>query len=309
MPAPAPPVTSFLFSPPSLPTTADNAHMLKLGHAVVATIASSVLAAAAIAQEPDDRAAPNAPGLLRGPTVPEKVVRSLVTIDAAGNFIPLPMRPEEAAIEMAALDPVRRDEAQAVITARRTAVGMLLVENIDLVKEGTDAIMSGDDERARAIYQELHGHFDPERTRAPLLADFEPILTPAELGEVTQLVDEYWDAWLAWELRGAPDAPDITDSALEQTEQQLAFRLFQREVGEAYDWALRPFRQRLETLYAITEPDPEQRKAMREAIIDYIRASQLEPTPEQRREVTDRIYDLLDEQQRRRLFEHALWRS
>jgi len=272
---------------------------------LTAALLVAIVAGSVCAQDGDEMTPGVDPDLLRGPTVPQAVVQSLVNVDAAGNFVPLPVRPEEAAIEMATLDPMHRDEAQAAIAARRTVVGMLLVENIDLVKEGTDAIMSGDRERAQAIYRDLYVQFDPTLARDPLLRDFTDILSPAELAEVTRLVDEYWGAWLAWELR---NAGDVNDETRAKREQALAFQLFQQEVGEAYDWALRPFRQKLDTLYAITEPNPEQRAAMREIIIDYIRASQLEPTPEQRREVTDRMYDLLDEVQRKRLFEHALWR-
>jgi hypothetical protein len=258
----------------------------------------------AIVVEPPPSTGPD-DDLLRGPSVPDRSVRTLVRFDADGRFIALRERPEEAALGLMLLEPQRRERARDVAESRRISLGMLLVDNIDLVREGTDAIAAGERAKTRQIYRDLHTRFDPEGTRDPLLKPFADILSPAELDDLRRLVDEYWSAWIDWEMR---DAADRTDEARKRIERRLAFTLFQQEVGEAYTWSLRPFRTRLETLYEITQPTPEQRAALREAVIDHIRESRLKPTPEQQRRVADRIYSILDEDQRRRLFEHLLWK-
>jgi hypothetical protein len=248
----------------------------------------------------------DAPGgdLLRGPTVPEPRVRTLVNVDAAGNLVRLQERPEEAALGLLVLEPERREQAREKASARRLALGMLLVENIDLVRDATDARAAGENETARAVYRKIYDQFDPDHARDPLLDDFAEVLTPAQIDEMKRLVDEYWSAWLQREMRN--DRDDA--GARERTERRLAFTLFQQELGEAYNWSLRPFRYKLEALYEITEPTEEQRTHLRDAVLDYIRNSRLEPTPEQRRQVTERIHAILDEEQRLRLFEHVITR-
>jgi hypothetical protein len=249
--------------------------------------------------------APALDDLLRGPTVPDTTTRTLVITDANGSFVPLQERPEEVALERALVDPDRRHRAREAIAARATALGLMLVEKIDRVKEATDAIRSEDRDTAQAIYRELHAHFDADRMRDPLMDDFDEILSPSEAGEVTRLVDEYWDAWIEWELRNV-EVPG--PAARERTERRLAFVVFQRELREAYNWTLRPFQSRLELLYEVAKPDDEQRAEIRMAIIDHIREARLEATPEQRRRTADRIYSILSSEQRRALFEHVLWR-
>ncbi len=243
--------------------------------------------------------------LLRGPTVPESAIRSLVDFDARGEFIRVEGRPEVAAVAVATLAPEHRELVRLAIADREQLLGLFLVDHVDLVKEATDAIKAGDLERVEAIYRDAYDLFDSDHDRDPLLPRFAELLTPQEYQQVARLVDEYWQAWIDWELRGDNDPPD---QVREQTEQRLSFLLFREELGQAYRWSLGPFREKLETLYDVTQATPTQRAAIREAIIDYIRESRLSPTVDQQRSTADRIYSVLEEEQRRRLFERSLWR-
>lgn len=242
--------------------------------------------------------------LLRGPTVPDNVVQTLVNIDMGGKFIPLQGRPEEAALQLVFIDPEHQEGAHEVAQARRIATGMLLVDNIDVVKEASDAIRAGKKDKAQAVYRQLHDQFNPDHVRDPLLDAWKDVLSEQEVHQIQQLVDEYWDACIEWELR---NARDHSDTVRKKTQRRLSFQLFKREIGEAYNWSLRPTQQRLESIYQATEPTEEQRAAIREVMIDYIRQSRLRPTPEQRQTAAARIYDLLDEKQRLKLFAQALW--
>jgi len=242
--------------------------------------------------------------LLRGPTVPDDLVQTLVNIDMAGKFIPLQVRPEEAALGLVLIDQEHREGAHEVAQARRLAIGMLLVDNIDVVKEASDAIRAGEKDKAQAVYRQLHDQFNPDHVRDPLLDAWKDVLSEQEVRQIQQLVDEYWDACIKWELRNAHDP---SDTARKKTQRRLSFQLFRREIGEAYNWSLRPIQQRLESIYQATEPTEEQRSAIRDVMIDYIRESLLRPTPEQRQTAAARIYDLLNEKQRLKLFEQALW--
>ncbi len=243
--------------------------------------------------------------LLRGPTVADDATRTLINVDMGGNFVRVQGRPEEAALGLVIVDPDRREQAQAAAASRGTSIGMMLIDNIDLVKEASDAVRAGENRTVQRIYREIYSRFDPDQIRDPLLADFAQALSAEEQQQVVAMVDDYWDAWIDWELRNRTDP---NDEMRARTEQRLAFSIFQREIGEAYNWALRPFQQRMEALYEMVEPTEEQRSAIRDAMIEYIREARLAPTPEQRRKTADEIYLLFTEEQHQRLFERMLWR-
>ena len=114
---------------------------------------------------------PEDEGFLRGPTVSDSAPRTLVNIDVQGRFVALPGRPEVAAVELVIIDAQSRERAREVAAARVTALGMFLVDHIDLVREATDALRSGEEARAREIYRKVYDQFDPDQDRSPLLED------------------------------------------------------------------------------------------------------------------------------------------
>ena len=243
--------------------------------------------------------------LLRGPTVSEAAQRTLVRTDAMGRLVQLEQRPEVAALGLLVIDPVHRDQARQIIENRQTDLGMMLVDQIDVVRDITDAMRSGNQDDAARRSRELYDMFEPEHRRAPLLELLSEILPDDAAAELKRLVDEYWDSRVDWELRNAPDADEDDRQSVAE---RLAFSMFQHEMRAAYEWTLRPYHNRLQTIYEITEATEEQRAVIRAAIIDYVRESRLQPTAEQRRAVTQRIYDVLNEQQRLRLFEQVVLR-
>ncbi len=242
--------------------------------------------------------------LLRGPAVPDKAMQTLINTDMGGKFIPIQGRPANAALELIIVDPERRASARQMAQERRVATGMLLVENIDLVKEASDANRAGDNKKSRDSYIELYKIYNPENVRDPLLNAWQDILSEKEFKQIKQMVDEYWEALINWEMRNTKNR---TDEVRTQTERRLSFQLFQREIGEAFTWSLRPTQQRLESIYQAVEPTEELRQAIREVMIDFIREAKLNPTAEQRQTAATRIYELLDEEQRLKLFSQALW--
>jgi len=156
------------------------------------------------------------------------------------------------------------------------------------------------------------------------------------------MLDEYWSAWIAAEARaehrrgdrGADaaraddadqvdqDKPDgmmdevargataerlaVSDAQRDRIQARLVEQLFNEEVRRAYERVIQPLRQKMERVYQVTEPSPEQREAIRAALIDYIRDGRLRPNEEQRRRLVERIYEVLNEDQRLKLFEAAL---
>jgi len=249
---------------------------------------TAILAGPALAQQTDP---------LRGPNVPEQAVRTIVRHDVKGNFLPVEGRPENAAVSALGLDAEALEKARDQVMQRAVKLNIFLIDRIDEVKDITDATQKGDRKRAQELLKSLQEQFDHGTPRDPAAADL--TLTPEQTAELKRLLDEYWGTWIDWEMRRARDR---SPAARQAKQDELAFRLFQREVQEAYDRTLKPYRDRIETLYAALEPTEEQKAAIREAVIEYIRTARLSPTQQQREDLVKKIYGLLDEQRRAKLF-------
>jgi hypothetical protein len=255
-----------------------------------------ITGAPAAAQEQDQPSPP----ALRGPTVPKQVASTIVRRDAKGNLQRVEGRPEEAALVALDLDEATRQRARDVVLARAMTIGGLLVDNIDLVRQRADDLEAGRRDQAAQALEKLYQKSNPEARRSPLLEDLRPVLSPERHTELTRLVDDYWTTLIDWELRRARDK---SEKARLETERRLALGLFQEEVRRAYEGTLQPYRQRMDEIFRVVDPTPEQRTAIRSLIIEHIRESRLKPTAEQRRRLLGDIYRSLDAERQAKLFD------
>ena len=237
---------------------------------------------------------------LRGPDVPDARTTTLVQRSMTGRLERLRVRPEIAAIQALRLDPATADRAREIIDERTRNITMMLVDDIEIVGEITAKTGSGDEDGARALFNELWEQFDRGTPRAPLLDPLSEVLDADQQAVLRGLVDEYWDAWIDWELRNNKNREKAATK--KRAEQRLAMRLFEREVREAYDASLKRYQQSLDGIYAAIDPTDEQRTQIREIIIDHIKATRLRATPAERRDVNMTIYRLLDDDRKERLF-------
>lgn len=254
----------------------------------------------AVAPVPPAKPAEEPP--LGGPKVPDDALHTLVHSDMQGRFQKVEGRPEAAALGQMSIDPDRRRKAQEVVDGRAEALRQNLIDNIDLIKESTDATKAGDKATVQKLSRELYERFNaaPTPTRDPLLAPLSAVLSPEECAALKKLVDEYWSAWIDAEQRNAPKQPR------EAIQKRLDFEVFQAELSPAYQYTLRPFQQKLERVYQVVDPTPEQRAAIRTAVIAYIKEARLKPSEEQRRQLARAVYAALDEDRRIKLLAAAL---
>jgi hypothetical protein len=236
---------------------------------------------------------------LRGPSVPDQQTETLVNRTMTGRFVPLEVRPEAAAIQELGLDEATLERAKAVIDERSFAVTMHLVDELDTIREMTDARMDGRPEDAQELFNDLWSSFDENTERSPLIKPLEAVLEPDDAAALRRLVDEYWEAWIDAELGGRMDAGD---NARERVARRLALGLFQREVQDSYETSLRRYQQAIEGVSNFVEPTPEQRQEIRMIIIEHIKATRLAATPEQRRQTNLKIYRMLDDERQEKLF-------
>lgn len=259
---------------------------------------SVALTAAAAAQPPSPP--DSAPPVLSGPRVKPDTSTTLVHTDMQGRFVKVEGRPEAAALAQLTIDPERLGRARGVIDARDDALRKHLVDSIDLIKETSDATKAGDKATLQRLGRELCDRFDPEQARDPLLAPLCAVLAPEEAAALTKLVDDYWRAWLDAEQRSNPG------QRREAIQSRLRYELFQAEIAPVFQYTLRPFQQKLDRIYEAVDPTPEQRAAIRAAVITYIREGKLKPSESQREQLVRTIYDSLDEDRRIKLMMAAI---
>jgi len=258
------------------------------------------------AEETPEMVSPAAPPAdLSGPTLPESAMRSLVHFNARGELIRLDTLPEIVALDLLHLGPERRRQTWPIIEAHRDAIVALLIDEIDLLKDATDAQKAGDNQKVQIIYRQLYGIFNPQRERDQLITPLSAVLTEPERADLARLVDEYWSAWIGWELRQRPDADEAQRA---EVQNRLAFGIFQRQIAQGYQASLRIYQSKLESICSLTEATDEQRAHLREIVIEFIRETRLSPTADQRAALARQVYDALDEDRRVKLMEYALSR-
>lgn len=233
--------------------------------------------------------------LLRGPAVLDTARPSLVASDMEGRFRRVEGRPEEAALAMLALEPAVREAAKRILDARLEAIREHILDEIDLLRESSDATRAGDRKRAEELQTELFRRFEGSGERAPLLSPLAEALPADAHAELVRMVDEYWRAWIASETAGNRRTP-------ESVEARFTRQLFQDELTTVHNATLRPLQQKLDRIYELAEVSDAQRAAIRAAVIEHVKRTRLRPSDDARLALARAILGALDEAQRERLF-------
>lgn len=241
--------------------------------------------------------------LLSGPAI-EPQTPSIVSKTMTGAFERVEGRPESAALAAVAPDPQTTERAREIALDRTVALSVHLIDEIDTLREMTDATRSGDNEAARDYFNELHRTFDPGLPHDPLTDKLTALLTPEQRQRYTRVLEAYWDAWIDAEINNAQRRED--PNARAQKRAELTTRLFQRELRDAYDISIKRTRDAMEAIYNAVDPTDEQREAIRAIIIDHLKRTRLDATPEQRRASMHEIYETLDKERQQKLFGYTL---
>ncbi len=241
-------------------------------------------------------------GLLSGPAVDAQP--TIVRYRMDGSLEPIAGRPEIAAAQvLIATRSLPADAARRVrdITAARgEAVRMLLVDELDTVREVTDFIEAGETDAARDAMRALWQRFEPGAPYAPLMPELAEAVGDEHAVELERINEAYWEALLRERASGMMD--DRRQAAIAAARERLAFQIFQQELREAYDLTLRRYRELLESIDAGVDPTDAQREAIREIVLDHIKRTRLAATPGQRRETMLAIYRVLDPSRREKLY-------
>lgn len=240
--------------------------------------------------------------LLKGPSIGDSPTITRYTM--SGEFEQIAGRPEIAAFAVIAKDTGLMDRAIEIELERTVSLSMLLVDQIDLMKESTDAMTAGDNSKSNQIQGRLHEMFDPKKRHDPLTPELMRLLNKNQQAQYKRVLESYWDAWIDASLgeRMNQQEPKVR----ERTRARLTRNLFFRELRDAYDISLRQYRESIERIYSVVNPTDEQREKMRDILITYIKQTRLEPTSQQRRAATIQMYEVLDEERRTAFFEYLL---
>lgn len=243
---------------------------------------------------------------LAGPEVRERVGRGIIRHDARGEFRRVSGLPEEAALALLELSDQAREYCRGVFAERRLALGVMLAEHLD------EALAYGEamEQRDRDLTTEFTTFFRDrwERSASPptsasasgLQSSLAAVLSPEQYVDLERMLNEYWQAWVAWELRSRKT---ITEADCQRTRARLERTVFSEELRRAYDDQIKPYREKLEKLHEAVDPTAEQRTAIRSAVADFLRESRLRPTAEDRRALMRSLYRALDQERRAVFFE------
>jgi len=255
-----------------------------------------LILALALAGQPDIQ--PEDPPLLGGPEISQAQLRSLVQQGMTQGFVRIEGRPELAAARLLDLDTDTLEQIRKIEEDRGIGVVMMLIDRIDDLRKMTDATTAGDTAKAQQILRSLWEDYDQDTTLLPVLKRMEEVLTKEQFAETTRLAEEYTHAWTQSEKQ--------KDESQEQTQQRLAFTLFQQEIQEAYQASLRTTQQALQGIYDAVDPTPKQHEQIRTIVIEHVKRTRLNPESHERRETMREIYDMLDEKRRGMLFDYAM---
>ncbi len=242
---------------------------------------------------------------LRGPKVERDQLDTIVITDMSGNFIPVEGRPELVAFARVCDDPDDLARARELGTARVFELTEVLVDEIDTLRQITDANAEGDSAYAQTLMAQIRLKYDPDMERDPLRDELEPLLDMNQQERFDMILDEYWMQWVsantpenARNMNGEP----VDRSTYQRIENRLNNQLFQQDIARAYEYSLRRYQGAMTAIYDAIEPTPEQRAWIRNRVIQHIKDTRLNPTLEQREALMLEIYDMLDEDRQTKLF-------
>lgn len=268
-----------------------------LGRSCSVLVGCCVLAMGPAAFAQDDE-----PGLLSGPAVDAQA--TIVRYGMDGRLQPIAGRPEIAAAQVLiatrSLSTEVAERVREINVARGESIRMLLVDELDTVREVTDLIAAGEADAARDSMRAMWLRFETGSRHAPLLEDLAGAVGEAHAAELRRINEEYWSALLRERADGMME--DRGEHVIAAARDRLAFEVFQQELREGYDLSLRRYRELLESINTGVEPTEAQREAIRDVVLEHIETTRLAATPEQRRETMLRIYRELDDARRERLY-------
>ncbi len=238
--------------------------------------------------------------LLKGPAIPTQTQNTIGSTDMNGYFTPVEGRPELAAFALVTNDPEKLASARDLDHKRIFDLAAYLVDEIDTVREITDALDTGNETQAQLLLAQLRLRYDPSLSRDPLLPELEKMLDADQRAELTRILDDYWLRWAQSQTNTMRMEPD--SSAYKKTEHQLNNQLFQEDIRQAYDASLKRYRDTIDAIVTAIQPTEDQQAQIRELIINHIKETKLKATNAQRQALMLDIYHLLDEDRQEQLF-------
>ncbi len=238
--------------------------------------------------------------LLKGPSIPAQTQNTIGSTNMNGHFTPVEGRPELAAFALVTTDPEKLASARDLENQRIFDLTTYLVDEIDAVREITDAIAAGNQTQAQILLAQLRLRYDPNLIRDPLLTELETMLDANQRAELTRILDDYWLRWAASQSDTMNMRPD--SSAYKKAEHQLNNQLFQEDIRQAYDASLKRYRDTLDAIVAAIQPTDDQQAQIRTLITEHIKETKLKATNAQRQALMLDIYHLLDEDRQEQFF-------
>lgn len=248
------------------------------------------------------------PAPLNGPRVTDASTRrSLVERDFSGTLKRPEAPPEEAALDLLALDPQTKSKTDAILTARAEILDKIVTDNIDLVVKFANARQAGDRAAQFALLDEFSRKLQPLNARGKLADELKSALPPEHAREYDAILSEY--------RRAATDADVAEAQARGEKLSRLQANLRENlaslglQIKRSYERTIAAKAADFEQLIGQLNLRPEQDTKIRNLVTNYVQDTKGRATAEQRRTLFLRIMGELDPDQQKTLMNAYLGRS
>lgn len=218
---------------------------------------------------------------------PSSAAAALLSVDFAGNAVPLEIRPEAAALEHLPLSDTERAAAQGVLESRAVILDRLIREHTGLLLRAQTARASGDTPEGRSVMKELLIAFEPLGAEGSLEDQLARTMTEPHAESFRAMLDAYWEA-LA--------------SSQSSTPARVKLEALGQEIRRHAERTVSDGRARIQEVVDELGLTPEQESKVTTILIDFAQKTQRSPTRWQQLKLAFDLSRQLDSKQRKQLF-------
>ncbi len=272
---------------------------------LLAITAGMIALAQPPASDPRVTDAPKPP-TLAGPSVPrEDSTPSLVEIGSDGRLVPLEVPPAEAAVFLLDLDNDTRTAIERILAERAAIVDRVVRENAATILEAYTHTEAGNTAEAIPLYLGMLDKLAPLGRRGTLQSEIESHLSNDLRQSYRAIIRRYWQAYVIDKEKDLESpATELTPRARMQLRRKLMTdaraEIIGIEIQRSFE-RLTSGGDQFEQIIAQLALTPQQERAVRAHVSNFVQETLLNPSPEQQRQLLLRILSELTPEQQQKL--------
>lgn len=247
-------------------------------------------------------ASPEGESPLSGPSVKvQQKAPTIVERDAEGRCRKLEIQPAEAAVRVMKLDPKTREKVDAVLIEQAAVLDTIVRDNFELIVNVAGAAQGGDKTQVTKYLGELWEVSQPLRKRGALVEQLAKVLSKDEATQLRKMVLEYNGARMKDEENAHKQRGEKFDNAKFNINERLG--ILGQELKRSYERVIGQQSKDLDAVIASLNLSVEQDAKVRQILLDVVQRNGAKATNAQKVGAYLKIVAVLDEDQRKVLYE------